>query len=74
MVEPNIESKEDGQTSEIAKKGKWLQPLDPGPGVCMKTAKKQFKILQLGSNVKQFSRILSLCSRALSIVFSKWAP
>ena len=40
MVEPNIESEEVGQASEIAKKGKWLQSLDPGPGVCIKSAKK----------------------------------
>ena len=48
MVEPNIESEVAGQTSEIAKRGKWLRTLHPGPGVCIKNANKSLNMLHLG--------------------------
>ena len=48
MVDPNIESKEAGLPSEIARTGKWLRPSAPGPEVCIKTAKKSLITQHLG--------------------------
>ena len=48
MVDPNIESKEAGLPSEIARTGKCLRPSAPGPEVCIKTANKSLIMQYLG--------------------------
>ena len=48
MFLPIIESEEVWLPSEIVRVGKWLRLLDPGPQICIKTAKKSLIMRNLG--------------------------